>query len=40
MSTYHISTSIRGALNMNMKDFARAYEGVFTDDDGKVMTAN
>jgi hypothetical protein len=36
MSTHHISTSIRGALAR--KDFARAFKGVFTDDNGKVMS--
>jgi hypothetical protein len=35
---FHISQSISGALAMSPADFADAFEGVFVDDDGEVLS--
>lgn len=39
MTTYHIHVSIPGALALTPKDFAKNYNNVFYDDNGKPMTA-
>ena len=35
----HVCLSIRGALAMSAKDFAQSYDGVFSDDSGRPLSA-
>ena len=36
--TRHMCVSIRGALAMSAKDFAKSYKGVFSNDDGEMLS--
>ena len=39
MTSFHISTSIEGALAMPYKKFARIFDGLCSDDNGKPLLA-